>query len=103
MCRHTRKNPLSCTICNKVFLKPSYLRNHYRCHHDRESPGINERSLECHLCKYQFLALHGIRRHMNMKHVTGIKISFRCQHCKEVFVKKAILDDHLRSVRINSV
>lgn len=93
---HTGKNLLSCTICNKIFLKPSHLKGHFK-RHERENNVIGK-TFECHLCKYHFLAMNGLRVHMNVIHVTGVKNAFQCERCNEVFVKQTLLDEHLRTV-----
>lgn len=95
--RHTGKNLLSCTICNRVFCKPSHLKVHTKTHERERRAG---RTFECHLCRFQFMAVHGLRMHMNLKHVSGIKNAFQCKHCNEVLTKQMELDDHLRSVCI---
>ncbi|XP_055301263.1 zinc finger protein OZF-like [Sitodiplosis mosellana] len=92
---HTGLNLFSCTICNKVFCKPSHLKAHLRIHERERRAG---RSFECHLCRFQFLAVHGLKIHMNLKHVSGVKNAYQCKHCNEVFMKQMELDNHLRSV-----
>lgn len=67
--------------------------------HEREQ-SVAGKSFECHLCKFQFLRLQGLRIHINVKHVTDTKNDFQCKHCHEVFTHQTALDNHLRSVRI---
>lgn len=95
--RHTGKNLLSCTICNMTFGKLSHLKAHTKAHERERRAGG---TFECHLCRFQFLAVHGLRMHMNLIHVSGIKNAFQCKHCNEVLTKQIGLDDHLRSVCI---
>lgn len=82
-------------ICNRVFLKPNQLKHHFK-RHERERSDCN--SFECHLCRYKFLAVHGLRLHMNLKHITGMKNAFQCTHCNDAFVNQLELDNHLRTV-----
>lgn len=92
--KNTSKNIFRCNICNKVFLKPSKLRKHFRKHEREQS--VAGKSFQCHLCKYQFVRLQGLRIHINIKHVSSIKKKFRCEHCKDVFAQQPALDEHLR-------
>lgn len=95
-CRHTAKNLHHCTACNKVFLKPSRLKSHFRKHErDQRNAG---KSFECYLCKFQFLRTQGLRIHINVKHVASLKNHLQCEHCNGLtFTHQMAFDDHLRS------
>lgn len=67
--------------------------------HEREQ-SVAGKSFECHLCKFQFLRVQGLRIHINVKHVMDAKNDFQCKHCYEVFAHQTHLDNHLRAVCI---
>lgn len=88
-------------MCSKLFVKPSKLKLHLLKHEREQS--VAGKSFECHLCKFQFLRIQGLRIHINLKHVSNIKTGFQCDYCNEVFLTQTKLHEHLRSVRFNEI
>lgn len=94
--RHAKGNLLNCKVCNQAFLEPCRLKRHFR-KHEREKL-VAGKTFECHLCKYRFLRVQGLRSHINTKHLTGMKTKFQCSYCNGCFNHQRALDNHLRSV-----
>lgn len=71
------------------------MKNHFQKHEREQS--VAGKSFECHLCKFQFLRIQGLRIHINIKHVSNIKNDLQCGHCNGVFIQQSVLDEHLRT------
>jgi KRAB domain-containing zinc finger protein len=114
---HTNENPFTCTMCEKVFTKNSYLKFHIRYHHEKsfnyvckecgkgfmhlpllishELKHTGERPFSCDLCTKSFFAIRSMKDHMKQKH--GPKTYFTCDVCKKTFDRLGSLTSHKRA------
>jgi len=82
----THKNR-TCTVCSKVFTRPSHFRRHMRIH-------SGEKPYACSECDKRFSTKGHLNQHL-LTH-TGEK-PYSCEHCSYICSRKTHLSQHLRT------
>lgn len=59
----TEHKPSICTVCNKTFTLPRYLKMHEKLHYDDETPRV-----QCQVCS-KYLGVKNIKSHVYRKHL----------------------------------
>lgn len=90
--RHVNKDKdrLSCSTCNKSFLREHDLHKHSSIH-----------NTQCKVCGKAFASRANLMRHVNEIH-NQLK-SFTCEHCQISYGQKSTLKTHINSVHLKKI
>lgn len=86
--KHSDNQPYKC--CGKSYVERSSLEAHQRAHHDKKK-------LECGKCNETFTRKSALNRHM-ISHGNTEKKEFTCTICKQDFLRRDELVDHIKGV-----
>ena len=86
--RKTFNTRYCCDVCDKIYLKKSSLKIHFRNIHDQL------KSYECNICGRKFMSDVGFDSHQKIHNGPREKKAFKCAICKRRFKSLNGLDSH---------
>eukprot|EP00794_Sanderia_malayensis_P018034 gene18034-19840_t len=97
--RHCKRDasgdkPLKCPICEKKYLKQSFLDKHLSAHHENENNEVMA-PWKCPECDAKFRSAAKFQAHCKTQH--GITRAFKCGKCDGYFSSKVVLNVHDRT------
>ncbi|KAL5969535.1 hypothetical protein TSMEX_002733 [Taenia solium] len=89
----TRRGPYSCSVCTKVFTRPTDLRRHERVH-------SHERPFSCEVCGARFSQSGSLRIHRRIHEESGRR--YKCRVCGVAFFMRSNMLRHMARVHGHS-
>lgn len=85
---HSNERPFKCLDCETSYKRKEHLDRHARTHSTDEKI---KKPFTCDVCLLSFSDSHHLKRHEKIH--TGLE----CELCQETFLKKSLLESHLKS------
>ena len=85
------KEKFTCLICDKVFVKETYMKRHMKTHRNKND-ATEDLVFICEICAKHFDTHRNLLRHRRMHSAQTV---YSCDQCDRQFMRKDSLDSHL--------